>query len=349
MAQPDGKRPRRQPSKRGDAPKDAAASAGKAAAAAAAAAAATAGAASKSSKKVEVTQLKAKKPKTKEELEAKPRFERRKANKRPRDADGTETAAAPAVDVAASGEPVEKKVKKRRWKDKLASTLFVNQLPYDITDLKIRKFFCSVAGVSWKNILSVQMVSGPNGRFKGIAFVEMDSQEVCKTALKLDKAAMWGRQINVRLAESKQEVSTAREERIKEAREQRRTARDVASAETKHAKREFSNLAKTAPYLLKDGKTQAGTEDIDVLIERATMPRREKKQKVKSNRRGANPPKPRMQQRSTWKDFNEKSRAAMKKLPVIELKRRLNAFYKMDVDSMRDKNVAFLEFLQTKL
>jgi len=240
-----------------------------------------------------------------------------------------------------------KKKKKRRWKDKLACTLFVNQLPYDVTEQQIRKLFCSMSGITWASMLSVQMVLGSRGGFKGMAFIEFDSEDACNSGLKLDKATMWGRQINVGRAETKEKVAESRDARRQEARKQQdqasKTAREVAQSERANAQRKFGDLAKSAPYLIKDGTKFATTEDLEVLIERATQPRREKK------KRGAGARPGQLQQRSTWKDFNEKAKDAMRKLPIVDLKRRLNAFYKLDVDTMRDKNAAFLQFLQHPL
>ena len=90
-----------------------------------------------------------------------------------------------------------KKQKKMRWKHR--KTAFVNQLPYTATEAQVAAHFADVAETSQ---MEVRMVTNrKNGKFRGIAFLDVCSQEALDRALGLNLSTFKNdddeRQINV--------------------------------------------------------------------------------------------------------------------------------------------------------
>ena len=77
---------------------------------------------------------------------------------------------------------------------RISCTVFVGQLPYSAGEAEIRRFF-KAGGVSGG--VRVRLLTQRDGSSKGMAFVELDSEADVHTSLRLHKAPMEGRRINV--------------------------------------------------------------------------------------------------------------------------------------------------------
>jgi RNA recognition motif-containing protein len=97
----------------------------------------------------------------------------------------------------------EKKKKKMRWKDR--KSIFVNQLPYSATDAQILAHFSACAATEDMEVRRV--MNKKNGKFRGIAFIDVKTEEAQEKALVLDQSTFSNgegeRTINVRKAVEK--------------------------------------------------------------------------------------------------------------------------------------------------
>ena len=107
------------------------------------------------------------------------------------------------VDDDAASIKHAKKKKKMRWKER--KSIFVNQLPYSATDAQIRAHFSSCAAADDMEVRRV--INKKNGKFRGIAFIDVKTEEAREKALALDQSefsnAEGERTINVRRAVEK--------------------------------------------------------------------------------------------------------------------------------------------------
>lgn len=105
-------------------------------------------------------------------------------------------------DIVASNEKLKKK-KKMRWKDR--RSIFINQLPYSATEEQILTHFSSCSATEDMEVRRV--MNKKNGKFRGIAFIDVRTEEAQTKALALDqsefKNAECERTINVRKAVDK--------------------------------------------------------------------------------------------------------------------------------------------------
>ena len=132
-----------------------------------------------------------------------------------------------AEDAAADGGAEQpdtkqtKKKKKMRWKDR--QSVFINQLPYSATEEQIAEHFGACAAAEDMEVRRV--MNRKNGKFRGIAFIDVKTQEALEKALALDQSefsnAEGERTINVRKAVDKANESdkelTARQAQKKKA------------------------------------------------------------------------------------------------------------------------------------
>lgn len=104
---------------------------------------------------------------------------------------------------AASIKQAKQKKKKMRWKER--KSIFVNQLPYSATDAQILAHFSGCAAADDMEVRRV--INKKNGKFKGIAFIDVKTEEAQEKALALDQSefsnAEGERTINVRRAVEK--------------------------------------------------------------------------------------------------------------------------------------------------
>jgi RNA recognition motif-containing protein len=115
------------------------------------------------------------------------------------------------------------KKKKMRWKDR--KSIFINQLPYSATDAQILAHFSACAATEDMEVRRV--INKKNGKFRGIAFIDVKTEEAQEKALTLDQSAFSNgegeRTINVRKAVEKGNESdkelTARQVQKKKAAE----------------------------------------------------------------------------------------------------------------------------------
>jgi len=194
----------------------------------------------------------------------------------------------------------ERPQKKRRWRDQTDTTVFVNQLPYDATEAQIKGFILQSPSLSSDSIKNIRMVhfkpkddDKKKGGFKGIAFIELDSEESREAALALNGSDFLGRrQVNVQLPKDQEAL-----------------------------KKKAQDKKKQRIDSVKPGKIM--DRDLTELIANAAKPRRSKK-----GEKGRAPAK----DISLWTDFNQESLNLMKSLPLVELKRMLSDFYKSTVE-----------------
>ena len=134
----------------------------------------------------------------------------------------------PADEAAAPAAAAKKKKKKKaRWKNRKA--VFVNQLPYSATQEQIAAHFGSCAAVADMEVRLV--MNRKNGKFRGIAFIDLPTTEAVDKALALDQSEFTNddaqRTINVRKSVDKNDEGG----RQLTARQQQKAAAAEASAE----------------------------------------------------------------------------------------------------------------------
>ncbi|KAG5186616.1 Scramblase-domain-containing protein [Tribonema minus] len=102
------------------------------------------------------------------------------------------------------------KKKKLRWRDR--KSLYVNQLPYDVTEAEVRQHFEACLGEGEQ--LVVRFVKHKKTQaFKGVAFLDLPSQQSYTEALKLHQSTVTpaasgaGRVINVRPTKDRSELA----------------------------------------------------------------------------------------------------------------------------------------------
>jgi nucleolin len=77
-------------------------------------------------------------------------------------------------------------------KGPVAHEVFVGNLSFDVSDNDIKEFFASCGSVS-----SVNLLTGPGGRSKGIAFVRFDDEDSCNNAVQLNGEDFNGRALKI--------------------------------------------------------------------------------------------------------------------------------------------------------
>ena len=86
-------------------------------------------------------------------------------------------------------------IEKGRQPDYVGDTkFFVGNLDFDVEEDDLREIFAEVGEVG-----DVSIVTQPDGRSKGFAFVTMMDEEVLEQCLALDSTELKGRNINVKL------------------------------------------------------------------------------------------------------------------------------------------------------
>jgi predicted Zn finger-like uncharacterized protein len=105
--------------------------------------------------------------------------------------DGRELVPLPQVDL----ERIASNIAKGRDPDFVGDTkFFVGNLDFGVEESDVRKIFADIGEVG-----DVALVTGPDGRSRGFAFVTMMDDEVKDECLKLDGLEMKGRNINVKI------------------------------------------------------------------------------------------------------------------------------------------------------
>jgi len=84
--------------------------------------------------------------------------------------------------------------------------VFVANIAFNSTEEKIKEFFADCG-----DIKEVKMINKPEGGFRGVAFVEFESEESAKEAIKLSGKELGGREIKVSPAEAKKSKSSNRD------------------------------------------------------------------------------------------------------------------------------------------
>jgi len=218
------------------------------------------------------------------------------------------------------------KTKKRSWRSQQETTIYMNQLPYDVEEKEIKKFVASQSKVKWAEIEGVRMVRNKEKGFKGICFVVLATKDAFKRALELDKKIFRGRKVNAMECLSRDVALAQRKQ--KQAEKAKKGAELAPGTEEPEAK-----LPK-----LKNQSKGGVTKDIDILIDRARKPRRTKKKDTGARMHVAG---------HSWRDFSAECRERMESLRVPILKRNLREFYKSDLEKIADKNAFFLKILES--
>ena len=115
-------------------------------------------------------------------------------------------AAAAAASSTDNSSNLKKKKKKPRWKNR--KSVFVNQIPYAATVGDITKHFAKCAA----QFEVRQVMDRKSGKFRGVAFIDFESDEGLQSALAMDQSSMTvdgsERLLNVREAVAKGEGKT---------------------------------------------------------------------------------------------------------------------------------------------
>lgn len=82
-------------------------------------------------------------------------------------------------------------------------TLYVGNLPWNITDAQLAEFFASCAPVNSARIIT----EGPGGRSKGFGFVEVADEDAEKVIKSLSGQSLNGRDITISEARPKPKKS----------------------------------------------------------------------------------------------------------------------------------------------
>jgi RNA recognition motif-containing protein len=82
-------------------------------------------------------------------------------------------------------------------------TLYVGNLPWNITDAQLAEFFATCAPVSSARIIT----EGPEGRSKGFGFVEVADEDAEKVIKNLSGQSLNGRDITISEARPKPKKS----------------------------------------------------------------------------------------------------------------------------------------------